>query len=186
MKITLKALSLAAVIFTLTNIAQAKSWRGIIPLHSTCEDAKRILGITKCQTTTYHLKDENVFIYFYEESCASKPPGRWNLPRGTVLELTVYPKVKPKLADLNIDESKFTQTRDPHVPDVIHYADYEEGFAFAVFPNGEANNFSYFSGKKDKAPRCPNKNPAAQRVSITLYSEAVRTLWLVRLNRLWL
>jgi len=130
-------------------------------MHSTCEDVKRILGIKKCATTFYDLKEEEVFIYFSESTCEGKPPGRWNIPIGTVITFTVYPKMKPKFVDLHIDESKFTKARDPEKTDFFHYVNYEEGFSFFVRPDGEADGFEYFGTKKDEYLRCPNHKPTA-------------------------
>jgi hypothetical protein len=120
----------------LSSSSQAKEWRGIVPLHSTCEDVKRILGINKCQTSTYYFKEENIFIHFSESTCEGKPPGNWDVPTGTVMAITVWPKVKPKLVGLHIDESKFKKERDPHLPEHIIYTDYEEGFSFEASPDG--------------------------------------------------
>jgi len=122
---------------------------------------KRILGINKCQTSTYHFEDENVFIYFSESTCGGKPPETYNVPIGTVLEITVYPKVKSKLADLHIDESKFKKERDPHLPEIFAYTNYEEGFSLIVSPNGEVDKFTYFPARNDAHLRCPNYKPPA-------------------------
>jgi hypothetical protein len=135
--------------------AQAKEWRGITPLYSTCKDVKRILGVTKCETTTYHLKDENVSIYFSEYPCGVRLPEGWNVPVGTVIQMTVYPAIKPKFADLHIDESKFKKEEDPELPGNFAYTDYEEGFSFVVSPSGVADNFTYFATAKDHSLRCP-------------------------------
>lgn len=141
---------------------QAKEWRGIIPLSSTCADVKRIWGVTKCETTTYYLRDANVSISFSKYPCGIKLPEVWNDPVGTVIQMTVYPKIKPKLTDLHIDESQFEKTRDLHLPDIIHYTNKEEGFSFTVAPNGEADGFMYFAATKDKYLLCSGYAPTAQ------------------------
>jgi hypothetical protein len=165
MRYTKIALALAFLILIFSSSSQAKEWRGIVPMHSTCEDVKRILGINKCQTYTYDLKEEKVFINFSESSCESNPPGKWNVPIGTVMEITVYPKVKPKLADLHLDLSKFTIERDPEVTFFLIYWNAEEGFHFIVRPDGEADDFSYFGTPKDDYLHCPNYKPLAQSKS---------------------
>jgi hypothetical protein len=149
--------------------AQAKEWRGIIPLHSTCEDVKHILGVTKCETTTYHLKDENVSIYFSEYPCGVRLPEGWNVPVGTVIQMTVYPAIKPKFADLHIDESKFKKEEDPEMPGNFAYTDYEEGFSFVVSPSGVADNFTYFATAKDHSLRCSRTIPSARSKSGEAY-----------------
>jgi hypothetical protein len=135
--------------------ALAKEWRGIVPLHSTCEDVQRILGIAKCETRTYYLQDENVSINFSEYPCGVRLPEGWNVPVGTVTSITVYPKIKPRLVDLKLELSKFRIEEDPEVQGNSGYTNDEEGFYFVV-SNGMADDFTYFaSAKDDQLLRCP-------------------------------
>jgi hypothetical protein len=169
------ALALTFLVLIFSSSSQAKEWRGIVPMHSTCEDIKRILGITKCQTSFYDLKDERVFIKFLERTCDENPPGKWNVPIGTVMEITVFPKVKPKLADIHLDLSKFTRERDPEKIDFFIYWNAEEGFHFIVRPDGEADDFSYFGTPKDDYLRCPNyKAPAQSQSGVGSLAENLR------------
>src|SRR3989442_384516 len=94
-KITVACLFL---MLTTTSFSQSKGWRGIVPLHSTCEDTKRLLGITKCETNSYDLKDARVFIWFSKKPCVDG----WNVPPGTVTSIEVFPKNKLYLTDLSI------------------------------------------------------------------------------------
>ncbi len=52
------------LLLTMPAITLAKGWRGIVPLHSTCADVKRLLGITTCDGSTHRLNDETVTIIF--------------------------------------------------------------------------------------------------------------------------
>ena len=131
----------------------AKGWRGIVPLHSTCEDVKRLLGHASCKADFYNLENENVFISFSKKHCDGESI-RWNVPAGTVLSIDVNPKIKPRLADIIGDENRFTQARDPHSPDIVSYTDKEEGLTFQVFPNGEVGSFFYGPAAKDNNLRC--------------------------------
>jgi hypothetical protein len=63
-----------------------KRWRGIVPLHSTCEDVKRLLGHASCKADSYDLENESVFILFSEKPCDGDSI-RWNVPAGTVLSI---------------------------------------------------------------------------------------------------
>ena len=59
--------------------AYAKEWRGLIPLKSTCEDVKRILGVDKCVVpeSTYELSNYRVIIRFAQnKSCKEDPQVR--------------------------------------------------------------------------------------------------------------
>jgi hypothetical protein len=133
----------------------AKSWRGIVPLHSTCEDVRRLLGHASCKADSYDLENENVFISFTKKHCDGDSV-KWNVPAGTVLSIDVNPKIKPRLADVIGDETRYTQSRDPHLPDIVYYADKEEGLTLQVFPNGDVGSFFYGPTAKDHYLRCTN------------------------------
>jgi hypothetical protein len=131
----------------------AKTWRGIVPLHSTCEDVKRLLGHASCKADSYDLENESVFILFSEKHCDGDSI-RWNVPAGTVLSIDVNPKIKPRLADIIGNLERFTQTRDQHLPDIVYYTDKKEGLTLQVFPNGEVGSFFYGPAAKDNNLRC--------------------------------
>jgi len=130
-----------------------KSWRGIVPLHSTCEDVKRLLGHASCKADSYDLGDESVFISFSRERCDGDSI-RWNVPAGTVLSIDVNPKIKPRLTDVIEGEARYTQVRDQHVPDIVYYTDKEQGLTLQVFPNGHVGSFFYGPAAKDSNLRC--------------------------------
>ena len=161
MRFTKGAIALAFIILISAGSLQAKEWRGLVPKHSTCEDAKRILGIDKCQTSYYDLKDERIHIFFAESNCDSHPTGKWNVPIGTVLEITVYPKVKQRLSDLGVDLSKYTKERDLVEADWFNYWNREDGFYFTVGPDEKVLELTYFGASKDNYLRCPNSKPLA-------------------------
>lgn len=88
--------------FCLPTIAQAKAWRGIVPLHSTRADVERLLGepatsslVAKCRCF-YDLGDETVTILYANGLGCAEPEerdgrvGGWNLPRDTVIEIDLY------------------------------------------------------------------------------------------------
>src|SRR5690242_15498437 len=89
----------------------AKSWRGIEPLHSTRADVERLLGskVIRCSTSAciYDLGEETVFI-FYAAEPTCKPGDRattWKVPAGTVLEIGVHFKRDRLLSELQVDLS---------------------------------------------------------------------------------
>jgi hypothetical protein len=144
------------------SISLAKEWRGIVPLHSTCEDAKRILGIDKCETGTYFLKDKtlaSIFIWFSEYPCHPKWPSEsYSVPPGRITAITVIPSLNhyPKISDLGIDESKFEKTEIYDQPGYFTYFNKEEGFCFYLTPSGEVTDLSYTPSSKDDYLRCPS------------------------------
>jgi hypothetical protein len=135
-------------------VANAKEWRGIVPLHSTCEDVKRLLGPSSCKASYYDLKDETVFINYSEKPCDERLHGGWNVPPGTVINISVNPKKPPTLAELHIDESKYKKSPSKLAIGNINYTNEEEGFDFTLFPDGKVRNFVYWPAARDNHLRC--------------------------------
>ncbi len=139
-------------ILTVASFSHADEWRGIKPLHSTCEDAKRLLGITKCETGIYDFKNETAFIWFSERPCADG----WNVPPGTVTSLEVFPKKKIQLTDLGVDERRFKRKASQSAANPDRYIDEEEGLVITAYPDGEVKSIAYIPTTKDNYLRYPN------------------------------
>src|SRR6476646_8160418 len=90
------------ILFGTFDDAHAKSWRGLVPLHSRCADVKRVLRIARCENLN-RLDGEIVNISYSERPCADG----WNVPRGTIIAIEVIPKKKAALTDLKIDMKKY-------------------------------------------------------------------------------
>ena len=133
------------LLLTMPAITLAKGWRGIVPLHSTCADVKRLLGITTCDGSTHRLNDETVTIVFSEKPCLDG----WNVPHGTVMTIDVHPKPGLKLAELHIDESNYKKVADEHVRGIVYYKNDEEGVSITAFPDGTVGSFFYGPSAKD-------------------------------------
>jgi hypothetical protein len=129
-----------------------------VPLHSTCEDVKRLLGVTTCGTSTYHLNDETATIIFSEKPCVEG----WEVPTGTVLTIDVHPKPSLKLVDLRIDEGRFKKVADQHLEGVVYYTDDEEGVSITAFADGSVGGFFYGPAARDNALRCFNSSAGGQ------------------------
>lgn len=161
-KTILLPLCLCLLILLAYEQVEAKDWRGIIPLHSTRADVERLLGSpadpSKELAAVYQLEKEVVSIFY-----ASGPPcgedrfSGWQVPRGTVVSITVSPKTKVRLSDLQIDLSRYKKTVDFHRRDNITYANEEEGESINVFLD-EVTYFTFFPAAKDKHLSCPHSN----------------------------
>lgn len=149
MKRTIISLCLVLI---MSSISYAKGWRGIVPLHSTCDDVKRLLDVTTCEASTYHLKDETVTIGFIEKPCLDG----WSVPPGTVITLDVHPKPGLQLADLHIEENRYKKVTDPHLGGAVYYKDDEEGVSIMVLPGGSVGSFFYGPAAGDNYLRYPN------------------------------
>ena len=145
-------LLLAAVIFP-----PAKEWRGIVPLRSTRADVERLLGQpTKPGGSIYDLGSESaIIVYASGAPCGDDSPSSWQVPRDTVISVTVYSETKPPFSDLKIDRSKYKRVDDGHLPDVFYYINEEEGAKIEVV-QGNVAGITYFPAAKDGHLRCPD------------------------------
>src|SRR6266404_6969108 len=126
-------------LLTMPAITLAKGWRGIVPLHSTCADIRRLLHTTKCDNSTHQVNDETVSIVLSEKSCLDG----WNVPPGTVITIDVHPRPGLKLADLQLDEGSYKRTEDQHVRGISYYTSDKEGVSITVFSDGTVGGLLY-------------------------------------------
>ncbi|MEK6289147.1 MAG: hypothetical protein AABO57_25830 [Acidobacteriota bacterium] len=103
--------------------------------------------------------------------------GAWDVPLDTVTWITVYSKPRPRLSDLNIDESKFEKRKA--IGDTLLYINQEEGVSMEVW-QGAVMSFNYGPTAKDEHLRCPAKD---QDTIFSDVPEASRTRLLERLNQ---
>jgi hypothetical protein len=145
-------LLLAAAIFP-----SAKEWRGIIPLHSTRADVERLLGQpTKPGGSIYDLGSESaIIVYASGAPCGDDSPSSWQVPRDTVISVTVYSETKTPFPDLKIDRSKYKRADGGHLPDVFYYINEEEGVKIEVI-QGNVAGITYFPAAKDSHLHCPD------------------------------
>ena len=164
---------LTLLLFVLTSIAhpQANSWQGIVPLHSTRIDVEKILGAPTPESkgldaSTYKTGSGKVFILYSTGPCNVAPSNGWNAPRGTVIEVSVEPNVKPKLSDFKLDPSRFKKKRDPEVLDYTYYTDDENGISITVnIVEGVVVSISYWPTSKENYLRCPTQTENVYPIS---------------------
>jgi hypothetical protein len=151
---------------------QANSWHGIVPLRSTRADVEKLLGPPTPDSKApyaadYKTNNERVFVLYSTGPCNVEPSHGWNVPRGTVINITVEPNIKPKFADLKIDESKYEKRRDPEILHAAYYTNEEEGVSITVNTDeGVVTAISYSPMSKDNHLRCPTSstlNPRHKR-----------------------
>src|SRR5438876_288297 len=119
------------------NVCSAKDWRGIVPLHSSRADVARLLGIPVLSggLPTYDLPNETVSIFYSEYACGDKMNfDQWNVPRDTVLGITVRPKTKVQLKDL-LHNLKDFKKEEPagDIRGYYYYVNKEDGLTIEVF-----------------------------------------------------
>lgn len=111
-------------------VSQAKGWRGFVPLQSTRTEVERILGAPKESrrfASTYETKDERVVVYYSAGQCKESQSNDWNVPRDTVVSITVHPNAKLLVDDLKLDKMKYERVADYHVQGVVYYFSKEDG-----------------------------------------------------------
>lgn len=165
----IKALFLCmCAVFTTAVLAEAKEWRGIVPLHSTREDVERLLGQSneKCQCG-YSLNDVNVSVVYAngkpcgEEESNDWRVGGWRVPRDTVIQLTVYYKPRRRLSELKIDVSRYKKISNEELPGVFYYVDADEGVRIEVVGD-TVGGITYFPAAKDSNLSCPSSTAKQQ------------------------
>ena len=139
--------------FCLMGRCQGQGWRGIVPLHSTCEDVKRVFSTTTCESTLIDLEDASVFITFSDGTCRSE----WEVPRGTVISLDVRPKNRLRVEDLHLDLTKYTRTSDQQVQGTLNLDNKDEGISIAAFEDGRIRHIFYGPTLKESFKRCDSR-----------------------------
>ncbi|HEX9388913.1 MAG TPA: hypothetical protein VF918_21485 [Anaerolineales bacterium] len=84
------------LILVLSNAAKARAWRGIVPLHSTRTDVRRLLGKPIVggdgAIDLYELKEGHLNIRYARRPCEQGLPadwGNWNVPPNTVVNISI-------------------------------------------------------------------------------------------------
>ena len=134
---------------------QEPGWRGIVPLHSTRKDVERLVGPPIIPGgITYDLKTERLNVVYSGGTCR-EVAGQWDVPRGSVIGITIYPQTRLVLADLKLDLNRFEKFINPYAGDRVAYTNKEEGIAVSTTLNGGVISIEYFPAAKDNHLRCP-------------------------------
>jgi len=105
-------------------------------------------GECKCQ---YKLDEASIHIDYALAPCKGEVSG-WNVPRDTVLRLTMYPGSQQRFADLKLDLTKYTARRDDTF--TTYYASRSEGIEYAVSSDGMVSSVSYIPASGNDHLRC--------------------------------
>ena len=138
----------AFVLLASADICSAQEWRGIKPLHSTCEDVKRSLGVDHCEypRSTYPLEDEIVEVSFVTCPCASicygENPG-WKLPPDTVTGIRRELRKGLPVAEFEVDHDKWTKTYTDFIGQVT-YSNEELGLRLSAV-DGSVLSITYYA-----------------------------------------
>jgi len=138
----------------------ANSWRGLVPLHSSCEDVKRILKVQKCESPPfeYSLPGYRVMIEFENESCAHNSRA-WRVPLETVTGMILSPKSATRPSELSLDLSVYEKHCDDEIEGLVHYERRQDGISFDLF-NGFIQTIFLYPRRDEEKMRCSLSIPS--------------------------
>jgi hypothetical protein len=144
---------LSLLLFT-SMAASNKGWRGIIPLHSTCNNVKKALKVNKCSLpmSEYNLPDFRVVVFFSEDDRCEDPRG-WRVPQGTITSLVVSPTKEMCPSEFGINISNYKKLPDRDVVGMEGYDNDKEGVTVNLF-NGYVQNIIFYPPTAEENLRC--------------------------------
>lgn len=154
MKILQTILATLLIMAPMCGQQQQRGWRGIVPLRSTRADVIRLLGPPNMGNDLYEIDDHRVFFVYSDGPCEKGKSG-WNVPRDTVVSISLAPNQDMKFSDLHIDKKKFKKHRDRELPNILYYTNEADGISISV-SEGEVRDIYYTPASKDDHLRCPS------------------------------
>ena len=148
------------VILLCAAVAQAKGWRGIVPLHSTRSQVEQLLGPPTEQSNAYSVvyitPNETIEIdYATGNPCGiGEKYSPWRVARNTVTNIYISPLPDSPLAKLSIDESRYKKIIVGHLSET-RYINANEGEAFTMGFDNSVRSISYFPATDDSQLKCP-------------------------------
>lgn len=146
------------VILLCAATAEAKGWRGIVPLHSTRSQVEQLLGLPTEQTNPYSVvyktPNETVFIYYAKgRPCGiGEKYSRWRVAPNTVIEISITPIPELLVSQFATDESRYKKLTVGHLSE-SRYVNASEGEALTVLGN-EVRSIDYFPAADDSHLAC--------------------------------
>jgi hypothetical protein len=139
---------LLCALLLVSSSASAKTWRGIVPLHSTRADVEKLLGPPNNEDSGYDFEDEKAFITYGFHKCEEDLPGGWNLPLETVVEVRVSSNKEVSMADLSVPWQTLEQIYSVRTSQ-IEYLNADEGLRYTTV-DGFVRAISYIGSAEDQ------------------------------------
>lgn len=123
---------LIAITLTLIVGFQSKQleWRSLVPLVTTRNEVEAVLGAPssgKEYILVYDTTEERVTVWYGGAKTAATDDCRWDTPNETVFNFLLAPKKKVKLADMNIDLTKYQKQKALEMVQDYYYYNQSEG-----------------------------------------------------------
>jgi hypothetical protein len=116
----------------LPTIAQAKGWRGIVPLKSTRADVERLLGVPG-KHGRYQFAEERAYVNYAGTGPCHPVNGCLCLvSEDIVISINVELEVEMRFSTLKIDMKKYKKYISPQNPALASYSNDEEGIIYTV------------------------------------------------------
>lgn len=157
----LRVLFFISFLVVAASLVQSQGWRGLLPLHSSCQDVQQTFQTTGCENVSFDLKDATVSIALSEGTCSSG----WKVPFGTVLSIDFRPKATLRFVDLGVDETKYKKFVDKEDPRLTYCQNFHDGDKITVLADGRVSLISYGPSGKDEYLRCPQESLAQEQSS---------------------
>ena len=159
-----KFVVLVGLLIALTDVAAARPWRGIVPLHSTRSEVRKLLGKPIIGgdgvIDLYELKEGRVHVMYARSPCEEGLPadwGNWRVKRDTVVNVSIQLHDEIPLKALRIRNLKKYKwyTGDSGA---TYYRDPVRGLEYQV-QEGMVTAITYGPRTKDRALRCKKNLP---------------------------
>ena len=129
---------------------------GIIPLRSTRADVDRLYGpCNESWRCIFQTATEAITVAYAMSPCVGLTNG-WDVPKDTVLSVTVRPLVYPLLADTGIDLDGFVKRERQGA--ATYYTNVEKGIVFSV-QDRRVTNVTHFPPSSENGKRCKGFPP---------------------------
>lgn len=138
------------LVFSLPTIAQAKPWRGIVPLKSTRADVERLLGVPG-KHGRYQFDEERAYVNYAGAGPCHPANGCLCLvSEDIVISIRVELEVEMRFSTLNLDSKKYEKLISPQDPNLASYSNDEEGIIYTVdLKNDDVTAIEYLPTSKD-------------------------------------
>ena len=159
----LRLVSCVIALIVFSGVATAKSWHGIVPLHSTRADVARELGkavIAGGHIELFESEAGHVQVIYARKPCEMDLPadwGNWNVPPDTVVNITITLSHLLPLRDLkirNLKKMKWYTDRSG----ATYYHDARRGIEYQV-EGRLVTAITYGPGSEDRRLKCKPHQP---------------------------